>query len=160
MFNLRWRAFLSRDKLNLDLFWLKDESLEDSANLAGLSSMPEFPRHTQNLDASRRKVGSRFLRAANARFRHHRRRNRWSDRANEGRFWRKKHLNLEDFREFDSKKAVVEIEREPPSYDKSSRERKNHVPSRDRLSRRFSLQFHAREFCCASKLGHVDFHAK
>src|SRR5437870_9401603 len=52
--------------------WLKDESLEDTANLAGLSSMPGFPRHTQNLDASRRKVGSRFLRAANARSRHHR----------------------------------------------------------------------------------------
>jgi hypothetical protein len=28
------------DKLNLDIFWLKDESLEDSANLAGLSSLP------------------------------------------------------------------------------------------------------------------------
>ena|SRR5439155_1660517 len=63
--------------------WLKDvppspqgygatRSLEDTANLAGLSSMPGFPRHTQNLDASRRKVGSRFLRAANARSRHHR----------------------------------------------------------------------------------------
>jgi type I restriction enzyme M protein len=34
----RWRSFtyeelLKRDKVNLDLFWLKDESLEDSANL-------------------------------------------------------------------------------------------------------------------------------
>jgi len=34
----RWRAFsyeelLQRDKANLDIFWLKDESLEDSANL-------------------------------------------------------------------------------------------------------------------------------
>lgn len=34
----RWRAFgidelLARDKVNLDIFWLKDESLEDSANL-------------------------------------------------------------------------------------------------------------------------------
>ena len=34
----RWRAFeleelLGRDKLNLDLFWLKDESLLDSDNL-------------------------------------------------------------------------------------------------------------------------------
>jgi type I restriction enzyme M protein len=34
----RWRAFgidelLARDKVSLDLFWLKDESLEDSANL-------------------------------------------------------------------------------------------------------------------------------
>ena len=34
----RWRAFdlkeiLSRDKASLDIFWLKDESLEDSANL-------------------------------------------------------------------------------------------------------------------------------
>ncbi len=37
--------------------WLKDESLEDSANLAGLSSMPGFPRHTQSLGASRRKAG-------------------------------------------------------------------------------------------------------
>jgi type I restriction enzyme M protein len=34
----RWRAFiyeelLQRDKVSLDIFWLKDESLEDSANL-------------------------------------------------------------------------------------------------------------------------------
>jgi type I restriction enzyme M protein len=34
----RWRAYaydelLQRDKVSLDLFWLKDESLEDSANL-------------------------------------------------------------------------------------------------------------------------------
>ena len=34
----RWRAFgidelLARDKVSLDIFWLKDESLEDSANL-------------------------------------------------------------------------------------------------------------------------------
>ena len=34
----RWRPYdykdlLKRDKLNLDIFWLKDESLEDSANL-------------------------------------------------------------------------------------------------------------------------------
>jgi type I restriction enzyme M protein len=34
----RWRAFdyadlLKRDKVSLDLFWLRDESLEDSANL-------------------------------------------------------------------------------------------------------------------------------
>src|SRR5437588_8899239 len=34
----RWRAYdyeelLKRDKLNLDIFWLKDESIEDSANL-------------------------------------------------------------------------------------------------------------------------------
>ena len=34
----RWRAFdygelAKRDKLNLDIFWLKDESLEDSENL-------------------------------------------------------------------------------------------------------------------------------
>jgi len=34
----RWRSFtydelLQRDKLNLDIFWLRDESLEDSANL-------------------------------------------------------------------------------------------------------------------------------
>ena len=34
----RWRVYdyddlLKRDKLNLDIFWLKDESLEDSANL-------------------------------------------------------------------------------------------------------------------------------
>lgn len=34
----RWRAYgyeeiLTRDKLSLDLFWLRDESLEDSANL-------------------------------------------------------------------------------------------------------------------------------
>jgi len=59
------------------IFWLKDESLEDSANLAGLSafksSMPGFPRHIQGLDASRRKAGSRYLRAASAGSRHHRR---------------------------------------------------------------------------------------
>ena len=34
----RWRAYtydelMARDKANLDLFWLRDESLEDSANL-------------------------------------------------------------------------------------------------------------------------------
>jgi type I restriction enzyme M protein len=34
----RWRAFdyeelLKRDKLNLDIFWLRDQSLEDSENL-------------------------------------------------------------------------------------------------------------------------------
>ena len=34
----RWRAFtydelMARDKVNLDIFWLRDESLEDSANL-------------------------------------------------------------------------------------------------------------------------------
>lgn len=34
----RWRAYtyddiLARDKVSLDLFWLRDESLEDSANL-------------------------------------------------------------------------------------------------------------------------------
>ena len=34
----RWRSYtyeelLERDKLRLDLFWLRDESLEDSANL-------------------------------------------------------------------------------------------------------------------------------
>ncbi len=34
----RWRSFtydelMARDKANLDIFWLRDESLEDSANL-------------------------------------------------------------------------------------------------------------------------------
>ena len=34
----RWRSFsyeelINRDKLNLDIFWLRDESLEDSENL-------------------------------------------------------------------------------------------------------------------------------
>jgi type I restriction enzyme M protein len=34
----RWRPFtyeelMARDKVNLDIFWLRDESLEDSANL-------------------------------------------------------------------------------------------------------------------------------
>ncbi len=34
----RWKSFsyeelIKRDKINLDIFWLKDESLEDSANL-------------------------------------------------------------------------------------------------------------------------------
>ena len=34
----RWRAYtyeelLARDKVNLDIFWLRDESLEDTANL-------------------------------------------------------------------------------------------------------------------------------
>src|SRR5450432_3762450 len=34
----RWRAYgyeelIKRDKINLDIFWLKDEALEDSANL-------------------------------------------------------------------------------------------------------------------------------
>ena len=30
---LRLRRLIKRDKVNLDIFWLKDESLEDSANL-------------------------------------------------------------------------------------------------------------------------------
>ena len=34
----RWRSYtydelMARDKVNLDIFWLRDESLEDSANL-------------------------------------------------------------------------------------------------------------------------------
>ncbi len=34
----RWRAYgyeelMARDKVNLDIFWLRDESLEDTANL-------------------------------------------------------------------------------------------------------------------------------
>jgi type I restriction enzyme M protein len=34
----RWRAYsydelIARDKVNLDIFWLRDESLEDTANL-------------------------------------------------------------------------------------------------------------------------------
>jgi type I restriction enzyme M protein len=34
----RWRSFtydelMARDKVNLDIFWLRDESLEDSANM-------------------------------------------------------------------------------------------------------------------------------
>jgi len=34
----RWRSFtydelMARDKLNLDIFWLRDQSLEDTANL-------------------------------------------------------------------------------------------------------------------------------
>ena len=28
-----YEELLKRDKVNLDIFWLKDESLEDSANL-------------------------------------------------------------------------------------------------------------------------------
>ena len=37
----RWRAFtydelLARDKISLDIFWLRDESLEDTANLPDL----------------------------------------------------------------------------------------------------------------------------
>jgi type I restriction enzyme M protein len=36
--NCRWRGdkyedLIKRDKINLDIFWLKDEALEDSANL-------------------------------------------------------------------------------------------------------------------------------
>ena len=43
--------------------WPKDESLEDSANLSRFRSrFPGFPRHTQSLGASRRKVGSRRTR--------------------------------------------------------------------------------------------------
>jgi len=42
----RFRSFTyeeltKRDKLNLDIFWLKDESLKDSANLLGLN-----PKHS------------------------------------------------------------------------------------------------------------------
>jgi len=43
----RWRAFnydeiVARDKVSLDLFWLRDESLEDSANLPGDTLMPGY----------------------------------------------------------------------------------------------------------------------
>jgi hypothetical protein len=40
--------------------WLKDESLEDSANLPSAlpCKVPGFPRHTQSLGASRRKAGA------------------------------------------------------------------------------------------------------
>jgi type I restriction enzyme M protein len=36
--DVRWRSFdyeelIQRDKVNLDIFWIKDESLEDSDNL-------------------------------------------------------------------------------------------------------------------------------
>jgi type I restriction enzyme M protein len=31
--SFRYEELLKRDKVNLDIFWLKDESLEDSANL-------------------------------------------------------------------------------------------------------------------------------
>jgi type I restriction enzyme M protein len=42
----RWRSFTyddlaKRDKLNLDLFWLKDESLEDSDSLAEPDELAE-----------------------------------------------------------------------------------------------------------------------
>ena len=33
--SLTYEELIKRDKLNLDIFWLKDESLEDSANLPG-----------------------------------------------------------------------------------------------------------------------------
>jgi hypothetical protein len=41
----------ARDKLNLDIFWLKDESLEDSANLP-LHCHPEFPASLDTLKVS------------------------------------------------------------------------------------------------------------
>src|SRR4051812_15566998 len=46
--------------LSLDIFWLKDESLEDSANLASASPsrVPGFPRHSHSLGASCRKAGA------------------------------------------------------------------------------------------------------
>src|SRR5438067_5065222 len=49
-----------RDKLNLDIFWLKDRSLEDSANLP-LHCHPEFPASLDTLKVSvppRRKAGA------------------------------------------------------------------------------------------------------
>jgi hypothetical protein len=49
--------------LGCDIFWLKDESLEDSANLAEFSSVLGFPRHTQGLGASRRKVAAACARS-------------------------------------------------------------------------------------------------
>ena len=41
----RFKAFaydelIKRDKLNLDIFWLKDDALEDSANLPRQTSLP------------------------------------------------------------------------------------------------------------------------
>jgi type I restriction enzyme M protein len=55
-----YEELTKRDKLNLDIFWLKDESLEDSANLPSAlpSRVPGFPRHTQSLGAPRRKAGA------------------------------------------------------------------------------------------------------
>ena len=32
-FKLAYEDLLKRDKVNLDIFWLKDESIDDSANL-------------------------------------------------------------------------------------------------------------------------------
>ncbi len=54
----RWRAYdydqlIARDKASLDIFWLKDESLEDSDNLPA----PEVS------GGQRRPVAARFLRS-------------------------------------------------------------------------------------------------
>ena len=43
----RWRAFthdkiVARDKVSLYLFWLRDESLEDSANLPALTKIEDI----------------------------------------------------------------------------------------------------------------------
>ena len=47
----RWREFtydeiVARDKVSLDLFWLRDESLEDSANLPTRTSSPRRSQTT------------------------------------------------------------------------------------------------------------------
>src|SRR6266699_2484304 len=52
----RFKSFTHEDltkrgKLNLDIFWLKDESLEDSANLP-LHCHPEFPASLDTLKVS------------------------------------------------------------------------------------------------------------
>jgi type I restriction enzyme M protein len=67
----QWRSFtyeelLQRDKLSLDIFWLRDESLEDSANLPEpdvlateimedlQTALEQFAQITNDLEASRR----------------------------------------------------------------------------------------------------------
>src|SRR5207248_10018131 len=46
-----YEELTKRDKLNLDIFRLKDESLEDSANLS-LDCHPEFPASLDTLKVS------------------------------------------------------------------------------------------------------------
>jgi hypothetical protein len=74
----RFKAFayddlLKRDKVNLDIFWLKDEALEESANSPPLRTHRTAMRLASYLPRRKREMSPKALRLSS---RHHRRRPR------------------------------------------------------------------------------------
>lgn len=68
----RWRAFtydeiVARDKCSLDIFWLKDESLEDSANLPEPHVLAEEIADDARIAATRRAVARLRIRLRRSR---------------------------------------------------------------------------------------------